>query len=264
MSWLRRKCKKAELKALIIMKEIDFLPEWYKNGRRRQLRYSTQYIVLVCMFSVMMVWNFVSLNSVSKATAKLAKMAAEQSEVQAASKEFTKIKNELAELQIKTRILGEIDSRINVAEVLAEMSFLIDEKVVLSKVEFISERFSDKQQPKKSGSSAIRVVGTEPDKRQNLPLGNVCFKVLINGIAADASDVAALVCKLEDSPYFCRVYPSISRNKTIQVSGNSGPSAVLGTRINSGAGTRTALTAGSLQVSEFEISCYLANYRVEN
>jgi len=238
---------------LIIMKEIDFLPEWYKNGRRRQLRYSTQYIALVCMFSVMMVWNFVSLNSVSKATAKLAQMATEQSEVQIASKEFTKIKNELAELQIKTHILGEIDSRINVAEVLAEMSFLIDEKVVLSKVEFISERFSDEQQPKKSSSSAIRVVGAGTDKRQNLPLGNVCFKVLINGIAADASDVAALVCKLEDSPYFCRVYLSISRNKTIQTSGNS--------VINSGAGTRTALTAGNFSVSEFEMSCYLANFR---
>jgi len=246
------------------MKEIDFLPEWYKNGRRRRLRYSTQYIALVCMFSVMMVWNFLSLNSVSKATAKLAQMAEEQSEVQAASKEFTKIKNELAELQIKTRILREIDSGINVADILAEMSFLIDEKVVLSKVEFISERFPDEQQPKKSSSSAIRVVGAEPDKKQNLPLGDVCFKVLINGIAADASDVAALVCKLEDSPYFCQVYPSISRNKTIQASGNSIPSAAPGTRINSGTGTRTALTAGNLNVSEFEISCYLANYRVEN
>jgi Tfp pilus assembly protein PilN len=246
------------------MKEIDFLPEWYKNGRRRRLRYSTQYIALLCMFSVMMLWIFISINSISRASANLDQMASEQSEVQIASKEFTKIKNELAELQIKTRILGEIDSRINVADVLAEISFLIDEKVVLSKVEFISERFSDKQQPKKSSSSAIRVVGAGPDKRQNLPLGDVCFKVLINGIAADASDVAALVCKLEDSPYFCRVYPSISRNKTIQMSGNSVPSAAPGTRINSGTGTRTALTAGNLNVSEFGISCYLANYKVEN
>lgn len=238
------------------MKEIDFLPEWYKNGRRRQLRYSTQYIALACIFGVMMLWIFISINSISRASANLDRMAAKQSEVQVASKEFTRIKNELAELQNKTHILGEIEPRINVADVLAEMSFLIDDKIVLSKVEFISERFSDKQQPKKSSSSAIRVVGAEPDKKQSLPLGNVCFKVLIGGIAVDASDVAILVCKLEDSPYFCQVYPSISRNKMIQMSGNS--------VINSEVETKTAPTAGNLSVSEFEISCYLANYKIVN
>jgi hypothetical protein len=35
------------------MKEIDFLPEWYKNGRRRRMRYRTQYAVLGCIFVVM-------------------------------------------------------------------------------------------------------------------------------------------------------------------------------------------------------------------
>jgi hypothetical protein len=238
------------------MKEIDFLPKWYKSGRRRQLSYGTQYIALTCIFGAMMVWNFASLNSISKATAKLAQMASEQSKVKNTSKEFTKIKNELAELQKKARILGDIDPKIDVANVLAEMSFLIGEKIVLSKVEFIAEEFIDKQPSRTSGGSVVRVVRAELDRRRGLPLGSVRFKVVINGIAADSSDVAALVCKLEDSPYYCLVYPSISRNRTMQMPANSA--------MNRRAETKTALVAGDFQVSEFEISCYLANYCQDN
>jgi hypothetical protein len=73
-----------------------------------------------------------------------------------------------------------------------------------------------------------------------VPLGGVKFKVVINGVAADASDVAELVCRLEDSPYFCLVYPSFSRNKKMTVT------------------KRPARE--DFQVTEFEIGCYLANY----
>ncbi len=229
------------------MNEIDFLPEWYKSGRRRKFRYSTQYIALACMFSVMMVWIFVSLNSISTATAKLAKMASDRSDVQNASKQFTKIKNELTELQKKAHIIGQINSKIDVANVLAEMSFLIGENIVLDKVELIAEKFKDRQPSKTDSGSVVRVVGSELDKRSAAggPLGNVRFKVVMNGIAADSSDLAALVRKLEDSPYFCLVYPSICRNRTLQIPANSTNSAE------------------DFQVSEFEISCYLANYRQE-
>jgi len=50
-----------------------------------------------------------------------------------------------------------------------------------------------------------------------------------------------LICKLDDSPYFCQVVPSFSRNKKMKVG--------------------TGLAGENFQVSEFEISCYLANYR---
>jgi len=54
------------------MKEIDFLPAWYKSGKRRQISYRTQYAGLVGISVVMMVWNFIATHSLSKATAKLA------------------------------------------------------------------------------------------------------------------------------------------------------------------------------------------------
>ena len=227
---------------LIIMKEIDFLPEWYKSGRRRQISYRTQYVALAGIFIVMVVWNFITVHSLSKARAGLTQMAPRRAQAQRVSREFDKIKNQVTQLQKKAKILEEIDSKIDVASVLAEMSFLIDDKIVLSKVDFKAEKFEDKQGGKASGysGSAVRVAGGNFAAREAMSLGDVKFKVVINGIASDASDVAELICKLEDSPYFCLVYPSFSRNREIKV------------------GKRPA--GKNFQVTEFEISCYLANY----
>ena len=225
------------------MKEIDFLPEWYKSGRRRQISYRAQYIALGGIFVVIVVWNFIATHSISKATAAVAAEAARQAEAENVSREFARIKSQVTQLQKKAESIEEIDSKIDVANVLAEMSFLLDEKIVLSKVEFSAERFADKQEGKTDSSSTVMLARAEFGGKETQPLGDVRFKVVISGIAADASDVAELICRLEDSPYFCQVIPSFSRNKKLKV------------------GMKPA--KGDLQVTEFKISCYLANYRQE-
>jgi hypothetical protein len=225
------------------MKEIDFLPTWYKSGRRRQISYRTQYAGLGGIFVAMVVWNFIATHSLSKATAELAHAELKSTSAESAAREFAEIKGESARLQEKARTVEEIDSKIDVADVLAEISFLVDKKVVLSKVELIAEKFGGKQEEKPGNRSKVGVISGSFSGKESLPLGDVRFKVLINGIASDAGDVAALICKLEDSPYFCQVIPLFTRNKEM----------------------RTAAGAGGekFQASEFEISCNLANYRQE-
>ena len=224
-----------------VMKEIDFLPKWYKSGRRREVSYRKQYIVLVGIFVIMMAWNFVATSSISKATAELSREKSRQAEAESASREFARIKSQVTGLQERAKSIEEIDSKIDVANVLAEMSFLIGEKVVLSKVEFKAERFIDKQEARMNSGSVIRVAGGNFGGREAMLPGDVRFKVVISGVASDGSDVAELICKLEDSPYFCQVIPLFSRNR----------------KMRAGSG----LAGEDLQVSEFEISCYLANYR---
>jgi len=227
---------------LIIMKEINFLPEWYRNGRRRQVSYRTQYAALGGIFLVVVMWNFVAVHSLSKARAEVARMTPKQAEAENVSREYNGVKNQAAQLEKKAGVLLKIDSRIDVASVLAEISFLIDKKIVLSKVEFKAEKFGDKQKAKTSGysSSAVRAAGNNFAGMKALPLGSVRFKMVISGIASDASDVAKLICKLEDSSYFCQVYPLFSRDKKLKMGTNS--------------------QREGLQVTEFEIGCYLANY----
>ncbi len=225
------------------MKEIDFLPTWYKSGRRRQISYRTQYASLVGIFVVMMVWNFIATHSLSKTATELAQAELKSASAESAAQEYAKIKSEVVYLQEKARTIEEIDSKIGVANVLAEISFLVDKKIVLSKVEFVAEKFSGRQRGKPNSISAVRAVGGNFSGKEASPLGDVRFKVVISGVASDASDVAALICRLEDSPYFCQVIPSFSRNKEMK--------------------TDAKAAGEKFQVSEFEISCELANYQQE-
>jgi hypothetical protein len=226
------------------MKEIDFLPEWYKSGRRRQLSYRTQYFALAGIFVVMLVWNSVAGHSLSKATAQLSEDTFRRAEVESASQEFSSVENEIMELREKAESIREIDSRIDVASVLGELSFLIGDNIVISKIVFSAEKFQDHRQKKSDADSAVRVANGKTIATAAPHLGDVRFHVLMTGVASEGGDVAQLICKLEDSSYFCRVIPSFSRNKKISYA--------------TGAGN------AELQVSEFEITCYVANYKEVN
>ncbi|MHC4259259.1 MAG: hypothetical protein ACYSTF_02425 [Planctomycetota bacterium] len=224
------------------MKEIDFLPEWYKSGRRRQISYRTQYVGLAGIFAVLMVWSFAAGHSLSMARAELSRMVSEQAAAAGASQQFAEISNSVRHLRKKAGILEKTDSRIDVASVLAEMSFLLNNRIVLNKVDFKAESFENRQGGKATvnGSPVIRRANSHLGNNKATSVGDVKFKIVLNGVAADASEVAKLVCRLEESPYFCMVYPSFSRNKKIAV-------------------TKEA-PAKDFEVTEFEIGCYLANF----
>jgi hypothetical protein len=246
-----------------VMKEIDFLPEWYKSGRRRQLSYRTQYIALGGVFVVMMVWNFSAAHTISKAKAKYAQMATEQTRAEVVSAKLAALQSELRVFQKKAESMKEIDSKIDVASVIAEISFLVDENIVLSKIEFISEKFADKRKTKlfPNTGAVVRAIPGRLNGRK-LPLGDVRFKVVVSGVAADASDVAALICKLEDSPYFSQVVPSFSRNTEIKrLSGSSFNPRIDLIEESEEVEWSNRGEKENIRVSEFEIVCYLANYR---
>ena len=248
------------------MKEIDFLPEWYKSGKRRQVSYRTQYIAIGGVFVVMMVWSFTVTHSISKAHAHVAQMAANQAQAQKVSAEFAGLEDEIKVLRKKAESMERIDSRIDAAAVLAELSYLIDERVILQKVEFIAEKFENEQETKNTPgiNTVVKAVRTSSDNKKELPLGNVRFKVVLAGVASDASDVAALMCKLEDSPYFCKVDLSFSRGDAkITATSNSSPRKETATGVRNVESKDIGETAvrNEIQVNEFEINCCLANYR---
>ena len=231
------------------MKDIDFLPEWYKSGIRREVSYRTQYIALGGVFLVMTVWSLTTTHSISKARAKFADMSVTHTQAERASAELVAVEDKLRSLQKKFKSTEEIDSRIDVASVLAEISYLTEETIVFNKVEFVAEKFPDKQQGKTSAGAVVRADRVQTGEKQQLPLGQVQFKVVIGGVAANANNVAVLICKLEDSPYFCQVVLSFLRSAEVEA--ESTP-PINGSTPDAGA---------SIPVSEFGIHCYLANYR---
>jgi hypothetical protein len=235
------------------MKEIDFLPNWYKNVRRQQVTYRTQYVALGGLFVIMLVSNFVTGRSISRVQAHLTGLE----EMEAASKnvsvQYAGVAGQIAELEKKSAVLKQIDSRINVGDVLAELSFLVGKKVVLTRVELTAEKFNEQQSSNAASGFAVRPAGFGRGGKEELFLGDVKFKVVLGGIAADASEVGEFVCRLEDSPYFCTVYPAFTRNKQIKIAVSSSESVQSPGRISRG-------QEGSIQLNEFEIGCYLANF----
>jgi hypothetical protein len=192
-------------------------------------------------------------------------MATNQAQAEKVSAKAAELENEMSLLRKNAESIGEIDSRIDVADVLAEMSFLIDEKIVLRKAEFVAEKFQDGQDVKTSPAGVVRVVQANLSNKKELPLGNVRFKVVIAGVAADASDVATLMCKLEDSPYFCQVVLAFSRGDAEigieRASSSFVETVVAGGTVKNTDRVRESAVQSKIQINEFEINCYLANYR---
>jgi len=239
------------------MKEIDFLPEWYKSDKRRSASYRIQCMILGGVFAIMMAWNFIAAGSVSRAEAELTRIVEGSAGIQDAARRFGEVKGRIGELQKKAAIIEKTDSRIDVASVLAELSFLVKRPTVLGRVELIAEKFSRAESDKdgkRADGRLVRAVRVKAGEEALLPLGDVKFKVVISGVAPDPSDVAALICKLEDSPYFFHVVPLFSRNTEVAtIAGPVGRSSnVEDSRRKAGA---------FIKATEFEISCYLANYR---
>ena len=247
-----------------VMKEIDFLPEWYKSGRRRQVSYRTQYIAIGGVFVVMVVWSFITTHSISQAKAQYAQMATNQAQAENVSAKLAELENGMSLLRKNAESIEEIDSRIDVAGVLAEMSYLIDEKIVLRKAEFIAEKFLEEDDVKSPPVAVVRAVQTSLSNKNKLPLGNVRFRVVIAGVAADASDVATLMCKLEDSPYFCQVVLAFSRGDAEigieKASSSFAETDVAGGTVKNKDRVRESGVQSKIHVNEFEINCYLANY----
>ena len=235
------------------MKEIDFLPEWYKEGKRRRVHMRRQYIALTVIFLTMLTYNMTAEHRIGAAVSRLEDQRRGAEDV---TFEFNRISRELGEYQAKTNAIKQIDSRINLGAVLAEISHVMGDRVILSRLEFISEAFpqADKKE-QKANASAVRTAGKPNGGNKPAPLGDVRFRIVLAGVAIDASDVGALVCRLDESPYFQRVYPSFSRNTTINVS-----SEKTGELPGWEPGQASPRAKEALQVSQFEITCYLANY----
>ena len=58
------------------MKEIDFIPQWYKDRQKQQVSYHTQYVVIIAVFAALVLWSFGTCISVSKAKAQIKRIEA--------------------------------------------------------------------------------------------------------------------------------------------------------------------------------------------
>jgi hypothetical protein len=99
----------------------------------------------------------------------------------------------------------------------------------------------------------VRLADRAAGAEKGPPLGRVKFRIVLTGVAAHTADVPDLVCRLEASPYFQRVQPSFYGSARAPAGTRSAPGPQ-----EPGASAKGQGVSG---VTEFEIVCYLANYK---
>ena len=227
------------------MKEINFIPDWYKSGRKKQMGYRMQYIVIGSIFAVMLFWNVITSRSISKAHASLDITESERQIQESSSSEYAELTSDIDRLKRQATIIEEIDSRILLADILAETSFLIDEKIMLTELNIFAQKFDLPTKGNNTlGGAVLRKANFASSVGGVTLSGDMRFAIVVKGFAAKPADVADLILKFEKSKYFCQVIPSYSRNKVVMRQ-------------------RTGSKGENCQVCEFEINCYIADYKVE-
>ncbi|MFA6186949.1 MAG: hypothetical protein WC770_07050 [Phycisphaerae bacterium] len=209
------------------MREIDFLPDWYKHGRVEHRKYREFYVAIGLIVLVMVVWSVFANGRVAVVKAKNATLRNAKLIQTRGQAEYDSAQNQFYQMQAKQRMLDSVKSNMAVSNVLAEISHLLNGRVVLKKLEIKSEPLPSQN----SAKNEIQVYSADSDKSKMFD-NKVRYKIVLGGLAADAAQVAETINMLEMSDYFFQVIPGFSRN----------------------------IPVGGRQVCEFELTCYLSNY----
>jgi hypothetical protein len=185
----------------------------------------------------MVAWNFASVRTLGRVEAVLKEQTLRQANAMGSFEEYTSVKSEVLSLREHAKQIGRLDSYITMTGVLGELSYLLDGSIVLSEVSFTAEKLTQKD-GMGPGGSVVRAASA--GKEKPLAGGAVRFKIVIKGVASTGMEAAGFVSKLEKSAYF--------RDVTSQY---------LNKEIGDGSDDRGNL----FKVSEFEIVCYLSNYK---
>jgi hypothetical protein len=218
------------------MKDLDFIPDWYRADQRRRRRCHRMYALLGMLLLVLIGLNVVMGRHVSRVSAEVATVQAVIDAARQRVDEAADLQNEIMEVDRKAVELKAVAPRTKTSAVMAELSHITAENIVLSKLQFRTEPVEktaarQMQTPGAvvrtgpAGSSAQQAAGPDP----------VRTKVVLNGIAFMPADAAAMIYRLEQSAYFEQVVPVFTRAKKMK----------------------------HRDVTEFEIQCYVADYRLE-
>ena len=198
------------------MKDVDFLPSWYRTKQRLKARFNSHYMMIGMVFLMLMGWSFVAGHVVSKARADVTglRKAFDKGVHQVSMAQELDAK--IADLSKKKKIFDQVKKRTNLTAVLGELAFLTDQAIVIKSIDLREETLGKEMEAGASTAVVMTVTSVNSKSESPLPSGPIKQCVVIKGIAAGAPDVAMLISRLEESAYFKKVNPIYSRNSKIK------------------------------------------------
>jgi len=217
------------------MKEIDFIPEWYKADQVRKRRYARQYTIIAVTFAVMMVWSFVVGGHVKHVSADVEGIQAAFDKGRDKVYQTQLLQSEIAEMKQKADVFDTITSRTKTTAILGELAYLVQENIVLNRLSLTNEPIEEFKKETPVSGAVVQIGASKEPQNTVVPETPSRVKVTISGIAARPADAAALIAALEQADYFQQVALIFSRPKEFM----------------------------KKDVTEFEICCYVADYRIQ-
>ena len=116
------------------MKEIDFIPEWYKADQVRKRRY---------MSANTLSWRYVCGDDGLEFCCRTSchHVSAEVEDIQAAFETIRDkvdqaplLQSEIAEMKQKSAVLDKIEPRTKITAILGELSYLVQENIILNRL----------------------------------------------------------------------------------------------------------------------------------
>lgn len=218
------------------MKELDFLPDWYRADRQSKQRRHRHYVLFGLVVALLTGWSFFVGRSVRDLQAETQNVEAAMEQGQQTLQAALEMELEIERLSRQAEILAALTPRTPVSAVLGELSACVSEQIILGRVSLVQEPVMDKEaKASQAAVGVIRLGAARTDAAASAPDGPQRTRVILTGIAAGGADVARLIDRLETSGYFETVSPGFSRAKK----------------------------AGDREVMEFEIACCVADYEVQ-
>ncbi len=217
------------------MKEIDFIPEWYKANQNRRKRYHRQYVLLVLLLVVMMGWSFFVGEYVEQVRADVETIQSIYDKGSLKVQEGMQLEEEIAMLKHQAALIEAAAPRTDISPILAELSWQIRGNIVLSGLSFKSEVIQEAKESSGLPAGIVRIGGSKRANESMAYMTPMRMCITLTGIAEQGADAALLISRLEGSDYFDHVSPVYTKAAKVK----------------------------DCDVTEFEIRCYLADYRLE-
>ena len=215
------------------MTEIDFIPGWYHDDRRRRTWYRQRYMMVLVMTGIWIVGNMIAGGVISRAHADLDSLRVSYEKGLSKIDQSKQLQNDLADLQRKSRFLQSLCPRTLPSAILAELAVRIGGGAVLKEITAVQVPFEQLDSSGKKNGAHVQLSSSgKHEAADPVPVSPTVWKVTCTGFARDGAEVATLIARLEESQYFTRVVPGFSRNSKWN----------------------------DRNVTEFEISCIVADY----
>ncbi len=220
------------------MRDVDFLPEWYRDNTQRKLSVRRQYIALSIIFLIMIFSNAVASRKISRANADLTRSDTERGHAERFMVEFGRLNSRVSETRAAVMSANRLNLELDVADVLAELSTVVSGEIVLRSVELLGRNPAEQAL---AGETAP--LPFDSDEAGELSVDR--FAVRLIGFAQHADHVSALIAELEDSATFHDVNLVYSKASTEALASESAPSAQVSEQT-------------SQKLFKFEVSCTIA------